>query len=31
MFTVDGALSPEAVHEDIVRRLRRLAAFTASP
>lgn len=31
MFTVDGALSPEVVHEDIVRRLRRLAAFTASP
>ncbi len=27
MFAVDGAQSPEAVHEDIIGRLRRLAAF----
>jgi adenylate kinase len=30
MFAVDGATSPDAVHEDIVRRLRRLAAFAES-
>jgi adenylate kinase len=28
MFTVDGAQPPDAVHEDIVGRLRKLAAFT---
>lgn len=28
MFTVDGAKPPDAVHEDIVGRLRKLAAFT---
>lgn len=27
MFTVDGAQPPDAVHEDIVGRLRKLAAF----
>jgi adenylate kinase len=31
MFTVDGAQSADAVHEDIVARIRRLTAFTASP
>ncbi len=30
MFTVDGARPPEDVHEEIVRRILRLAAFTAS-
>lgn len=30
MFTVDGALPAEAVHRDIIGRLRRLAAFAAS-
>jgi adenylate kinase len=30
MFTVDGAQSPDVVHEDIVRRIRRLAAFTTA-
>jgi adenylate kinase len=29
MFTVDGAQPPEAVHEDIIGRLRRLAALAA--
>jgi adenylate kinase len=29
MFAVDGAQSPDAVHEEIVTRLRKLAAFTA--
>jgi adenylate kinase len=29
MFAVDGAQPPDAVHEEIVARLRRLAAFTA--
>ena len=28
MFTVDGAQSPGTVHEDIVERLRKLAAFS---
>jgi hypothetical protein len=27
MFTVDGARSPDEVHEDIVSRLQKLAAF----
>jgi adenylate kinase len=31
MFTVDGAQSADAVHEDIVGRIQRLAAFTTSP
>jgi adenylate kinase len=30
MFTVDGARPAESVHEDIVRRIQKLAAFTAS-
>ena len=30
MFTVDGAQSADAVHEDIAGRIQRLAAFTAS-
>ena len=30
MFTVDGTQSADAVHEDIVRRIQKLAAFTAS-
>ena len=30
MFTVDGTQSPDAVHEDIVRRIQKLGAFTAS-
>jgi len=30
MFTVDGAQSPRQVHEDIVARLRKLAAFDTS-
>jgi adenylate kinase len=30
MFTVDGARSAEAVHEDIVTRIQTLASFTAS-
>jgi len=29
MFAVDGAQPPDAVHEEIVARLRKLAAFTA--
>jgi adenylate kinase len=29
MFAVDGAQPPDAVHEEIVTRLRKLAAFTA--
>ena len=29
MFAVDGAQQPDAVHEEIVTRLRKLAAFTA--
>jgi adenylate kinase len=29
MFAVDGTLTPEAVHEDIVRRIMKLEAFTA--
>jgi adenylate kinase len=29
MFAVDGTLRPEAVHEDIVRRIMKLEAFTA--
>jgi adenylate kinase len=29
MFAVDGAAPPDAVHEEIVTRLRKLAAFTA--
>jgi adenylate kinase len=29
VFTVDGAQSPEAVHEDIVARLQKLADFPA--
>jgi adenylate kinase family enzyme len=29
MFTVDGAQSPDAVHEEIVARLQRLAEFAA--
>jgi adenylate kinase len=29
MFAVDGTQSPEAVHEDIVRRIMKLEAFTA--
>ena len=29
MFTVDGAQPPDAVHEEIVARLQRLAAFAA--
>jgi hypothetical protein len=30
MFTVDGARSADAVHEDIVTRIQKLASFTAS-
>jgi hypothetical protein len=30
MFAVDGAQPPEVVHEEIVARLRRLAAFITS-
>ena len=30
MFTVDGARTPDEVHEDIVGRLRKLAAFDTS-
>jgi adenylate kinase len=30
MFTVDGAQSPDQVHEDIVSRLQKLAAFDTS-
>jgi adenylate kinase len=29
MFTVDGAQPPDAVHEEIVARLQKLAAFAA--
>jgi adenylate kinase len=29
MFTVDGSLPPEEVHEDIVRRIQKLDTFTA--
>ena len=29
MFTVDGAQPPDAVHEEIVTRLQKLAAFAA--
>ena len=31
MSTVDGSRSADAVHEDIVRRIQKLAAFVASP
>jgi adenylate kinase len=31
MFMVDGAQSPDAVHEDIVARLQKLAAFSTLP
>jgi hypothetical protein len=30
MFTVDGAQPADAVHEDIVRRIQKLAAFAPS-
>ena len=30
MFVVDGALPADAVHQDIVRRIQRLAAFSAT-
>ena len=29
MFTVDGARPPDAVHEEIIARLQKLAAFAA--
>ena len=31
MFTVDGARSPDAVHEDITARIQKLAAMLAGP
>jgi adenylate kinase len=31
MFTVDGSLPPQEVHEDIVRRIQKLDTFTAPP
>jgi hypothetical protein len=31
MSIVDGSRSADAVHEDIVRRIKKLAAFIASP
>lgn len=31
MFTVDGARPPDAIHEDIARRVQKLAALITGP